>query len=231
MSSAMGNKGEPPEMSEARLLAPWYVAGTLDDEEAREIEALAKDDPEFALLLQEAQAELEGAASVNDALGSPPKAIWERLERTIEQESRTRSEARWPSMVQSARDSISSFIAGFTKPQWQLAAAAAIALCVVQAGAIVYLAKSEGTAKFTTASGPKTDTKAKAAAFIVSFSDKAPISEISSVLDEAGVVIVDGPNSDMVYRLSLRDANVGNKEEAFKKLRSSSVVKLVLPQK
>jgi anti-sigma-K factor RskA len=231
MSSAMGNKGEPPEMSEAHLLAPWYIAGKLDEDEARQIEELAKEDPEFALLLKEASREAEASVSLNEALEGPPRAVWERLERTIEDESRARSQARWSGFLLSAKNSVSGFTAGFTKPQWQLAAAAALAICIVQAGTIIYLTQGGGTAKYTTASGPKTEARTKSSAFIVSFSDKATIGEISALLDDAGAIIVEGPNSDMIYRLALRSDNVAGKDEAFKKLRSSAVVKLVLPEK
>src|SRR5260370_2839385 len=113
MSSDRVNKGEPPEMSEAHLLAPWYIAGKLDEDEARQIEELAKEDPEFALLLKEASREAEASVSLNEALENLPRSVWERLERTIEDESRARSQAPSSGFMRSAKTSDSRFTAGF----------------------------------------------------------------------------------------------------------------------
>jgi hypothetical protein len=154
------------------------------------------------------------------------------LERSLEQEKRERSRARPGNFIEATKSSIFGFLAGFTKPQWQAVGAAAIAVCIIQAGAIAYLAYGDRTpAKYVTASGPKTELRAKSSAFIVSFSPNATIAEISSVLDGAGVIIVDGPNADMLYHLGLRNDKIEAKEHAYKKLRSSAVVKLILPGK
>ncbi len=231
MPSAMESKGEPPEMSEARLLAPWYVTGKLDEAEARELEELAKEDPEIALLIEEAKREAGAATAVNEALGQPPHAVWERIECSIEQESSERSGARRASFFGGIRNSVSGFFAGLGAPQWQAVAAAAVTVCIIQAGAIAYLSQGGGEpAKYGTASGPQKAAGAKPA-FIVSFSQAATAGEIGTLLDGAGLNIVDGPNGDMVYHLSLRDDNLEAREAAYKKLRSSAAVKLVLPEK
>jgi hypothetical protein len=231
MPSATGNKGEPAGMSEAHLLAPWHVTGRLDEAEARELTELASEDLEFAVLLEEARREAEATISVNEALGTPPQAVWERLERSIAQERRPLSPAWLTGALGTAKTSVSSFLAGFSKPQWQALAAAAVAICVVQAGALVYLSSGDHQpAKYVTASGAKTGAQAKHPAFLVSFSPNATIGEINAVLEDAGAIIVDGPNSDMVYHLSLRDDNVSAKDQTYAKLRSSSVVKLILPE-
>ncbi len=231
MPLAMGNKGEPPEMSEAHLLAPWHVTGKLDEAEMHELDDLAKDAPEFALLLEEAGREAEATIAVNDALGVPSLAVWERLERSIDQQKQTRPRARLSTLIEGMKDPISSALAGFTRPQWQLAALAAVAICVVQTGAIVYLTRGgNDAAKYVTASGPQTGVSVKPAAFIVSFAQNATIGEVNALLDDAGAMIVEGPNSDMLYHLGLRDDTIA-KEEAFKKLQSSAIIKLVLPEK
>ncbi len=231
MPSATENKGGPPDMSEAHLLAPWYAAGNLGEAESRELEELAKEDPEFALLIEEAKREAEAATAVNEALGKPSPAVWERIERSIENEKRVQASVRRAGFIEGVKTSLSGFFAGLSAPQWQGVAAAAVAVCIIQAGAIAYLANSGGEpAKYGTASGPKKVAAIKPA-FIVSFSQTATMGEVNALLDGAGLTIADGPNADMVYHLSLRDDNVESKEGAYKKLRSSAVVKLVLPEK
>jgi hypothetical protein len=215
-------------MDEAHLLVPWYVAGKLEDAEARELEKLAKDDPEFAKLIAEASQEAQATVSVNEAAGRPSAAVWERIGKSVEQEKKARS-SFWPAKeIHSLRDSISSFFAGLTMPQWQAAAAVAVALCVIQAGAIVYLSGS-GTApaKFHAASGPQT---ARHPVFIVSFADDASIGDIGKTLSEAGAVIVDGPNADMLYHLGLRESTAQAKDQAYARLKSSGIVKQILPE-
>jgi hypothetical protein len=230
MPSAMGNKGEPREMSEAHLLAPWYAAGTLDEAEARELEELAKEDPEFAVLLGDAKREAEATVAVNEALGSPPREIWERIERSVEQSRRTQSSARISGSIEAVRNSFSRFLAGLTMPQWQAVAAIAVAICVIQVGAIAYLVHEKGPARYQAASGPRSLGAVKPSAFIVSFSPDAIIDEINRVLDDAGASIADGPNADGLYHIRLRDAKL-TKDQVYKKLQASSVIKLVLPEK
>ena len=230
MSSATGNKGGPQDMSEEELLAPWYVTGKLEEAEARELEALAKEDPEFLALLAEAGREQQATAAVNEGLGKPSPAVWERLERSIEHESREEAGAQRASFFEGIKTKVSGFFSGLTMPQWQAIAAAAVAICVVQAGAIAYYAQERQPARYGTASGPASSTAAKRA-FIVSFSQAATMADINALLDDAGASIVDGPSADALYHLAMRDDTVEAKDIAYKKLRASSAVKMVLPEK
>jgi hypothetical protein len=232
MPSATENNGKSPGMDETHLLVPWYAAGTLDEAEARELEKLAREDQEFAKLIAEAKLEFEASVSVNEALGEPPAAVWRRIETSIGEEKRSRRSLGLAEMVRSAGTSISSFLASLTVPQWQAVAAIAVALCMIQAGALIYLAGGgEISSKYQTASGPQAQGNAKRSAFIVSFSENASIGDISAALDEAGAVIVEGPNADMLYHIGLRDGKLEAKDQAYSKLRSSGVVKLILPEK
>ena len=229
MPSAMDNDRD---MDEAQLLVPWYVAGKLEEAEVRLVEELAYRDKEFAKLIEEAKREAQAIASLNEDLGSPPSTLWTRIEKSAGQESRVQSRPRLAKRAAGLKDGISSFFAGASVPQWQALAAAAVAICVVEAGAIAYLAGAgNAPAKFHIASGPKAETSPRHSAFIVSFWDTATIAEINKALDDAGVAFADGPNADMLYRLALRNDSVGAKDQAYTKLRASSPVKLILPEK
>jgi hypothetical protein len=231
MPSATENNGKPAGR-EARLLVPWYAAGTLEEAEAREVEKLAKEDEEFAKLIAEAKLEFEAAVSVNEALGGPSPAVWTRIEASIGQERRARRSLGLAEIARSLSASISGYLASLTVPQWQAVAAVAVALCVVQAGAVIYLAGSgNAPAKYQSASGPRAPGTAKQSAFIVSFSEGASIGDVSKALDEAGAVIIEGPNADMLYHIGLREDKVEAKDQAYAKLRSSGLVKLILLEK
>ncbi len=218
-------------MSEEELLAPWHVTGKLTEAEARELEALAKEDPEFAALLAEAGREQQGAAAVNEELGKPSPAVWARLECSIEQESREEARARRAGLFEGVKTTAFGFFSGLTIQQWQAIAAAVVAICVIQAGAIAYLAQDgRQPAKYGTASGPASSAAAKRA-FIVSFSQTATMAEINALLDGAGASIVEGPNAEGLYHLAVLKDTVEAKENARKKLRASPAVKLLLPEK
>ncbi len=232
MPSTSDNNGKFPGMDDAHLLVPWFATGKLDDAAAREIEALAKEDQEFAKLIGEARQEYEADVSVNEALGGPSPDVWARLEQSVERDKQAQSRLRTIQRAHSIRTAVSGFFSGLTLPQWQAVAAAAVALCVIQAGALIYLSETDRTvSNFHTASGPGAESSAGHAAFIVSFSDNASIGDIGKVLDEAGAVIVGGPNADALYHLGLRNDNLKAKDLAFAKLQSSGVVKLILPAK
>src|SRR5512137_3009551 len=132
MPSAMGNKVEPGDMSEAHLTAPWYVTGKLDEAEARELEELAKDDTELALIIKEAKREAQADIALNESLGKPPQGVWERIERSVESEKRAAAASRRAGFIAGIKSSVSGFFAGFSAPQWQAVAAAAVAVCVIQ---------------------------------------------------------------------------------------------------
>ncbi len=163
-------------------------------------------------------------------MGELPRSVWERLEQSVEEERRKQSRDRRAGFIESFKTSVSGFFAGLTMQQWQVAAAMAIAVCFIQAGAIAYLAQDSGAAKYGTASGPKSATPVKPA-FIVSFSPDATVSEINALLDAAGASIVEGPNADGLYHLAIRAEPAKGRDLALRTLRASAAVKLVLPEK
>ncbi len=228
MPSATDNNGET---EEAQMLAPWYVAGKLEDAETRFVEELAYRDKEFAKLIQEAKQEAEAIASLNEAAGEPSSALWARIEKSVEQDRKQPVRQWLAQRTGGLVDAVSGFFAGLSTPQWQAVAAVAIAICVVEAGTIGYLAGGGAPQKFHVASGPKAEVSPKRSAFIVSFRDTATIAEISKALDEAGTTVVEGPNADMVYRLGLRSDSVEAKDRAYAKLQASGLAKLILPEK
>jgi hypothetical protein len=226
----MENKRTP---TEAELNAPWYVSGQLEAEEARELEELAREDPELARLLKEMGEEAEAAVALNEALPNPSPQVWRRLEASLEQQTKSQASTVPDKLRETLRSSaaaLAGFMGSFSGPRWQMVGAALIALCVVQAATIAYLLRSGGGGgKYTVASGPKVGVS-KPAAFLVKFSDSATTAEIAGTLDDAGVTIVEGPISGGLFRVGLKDAKIISRDAASQKLKSSDAVAMVLPQ-
>ena len=59
----------------------------------------------------------------------------------------------------------------------------------------------------------------------------ATVSAINSLLDAAGASIVEGPNTDGLYHLTIRNENPEGRDLAYRTLRASAAIKLVLPEK
>ncbi len=196
MSSAKRSNGAPRDISEAELLAPWYVSGRLNEVDSRLVEKLAESDPEFARLIEEAQRERKATVAVNEALDKPPQALWERLECSVEQDIQEQSIRRRKTLFARLKASLSELFDAFSTHQWQAVAAVALSICVAQAVAIGYLAYNTGEpAKYGAASGPKAGAVVKSA-FIVSFAQTATMADVNKVLEDAGARIVDGPGGD-----------------------------------
>jgi hypothetical protein len=231
MPSATENKGEYPGMDDARLLLPWYAAGTLGKEDELRLDELAREDAEFAGEAAAAGREAGEAFALNEALGEPPASVWARIEASVAGEKRASGLAALRARLISASGRFSSFLAGLTVPQWQAVAAIAVTLCLVQAGAIVYLAGGGAPAgPHRTASGKETPAIGLKSRFIVSFADETSIADIGMALEEAGAVIVAGPDSAMRYHIGLRAGGADSQASAYRKLRSAGFVKMILPE-
>ena len=62
----------------------WY-------ENSNGLEERAKEDEEFARLINEVKREQKAAAALNEAMGELPQSVWQRLEQSVEEERREQS--------------------------------------------------------------------------------------------------------------------------------------------
>lgn len=183
------------------LLLPWYVNGTLNSEEQKEVEAYlarsshARDEVE---LLRALRQQVKDEAIEN----SPGELGLQRLKREIKQE-------------QAAGDRMAGrtlTVASFWRP---LAVAACLAV-VIQAGIMIGL-PGGGDGEVEVAGGQV----AMAPAVIqVTFAPEATEQEIREVLQSAGASIADGPTALGVYGLRLQGEGEPAIEEALANLRA-----------
>lgn len=187
------------------LLLPWYVNGTLEGEERRQVEAYlersshARDEVELLRALRQ-QVKVEKIES------SPGELGLQRLKRQMKQEAEQRPQDRMAGRT----ITVASF--------WRPLAVAACLVVMVQAGIMV------GLGGFgTTDSGVTTASGGSPAVLQVTFAPEATEQQIRDVLQQAGASIADGPTALGVYNLRLVDADT-SVEEALATLRASGDV-------
>ena len=186
------------------LLLPWYVNGTLEGEERRQVEAYlersshARDEVELLRALRR-QVKDEAVES------SPGELGLQRLKRQMKQEA-----AQPQDRMAGRTITVASF--------WRPLAVAACLVVMVQAGIMV------GLGGFgTTDGGVTTASGGSPAVLQVTFAPEATEQQIRDVLQQAGASIADGPTALGVYNLRLVDAD-RSVEEALATLRASGDV-------
>jgi hypothetical protein len=194
-------------------LLPWHAAGTLDANEAAEVERALACDPELARRFALVRDELTETILLNESLGAPSARAMETLFRAIDQDRRVvRRAASTPSLA--AR------IAEFFSPRamaWTAAAAAVIV--VLQAGVITHMALQQRdggseTPSFETASAPVTRGLSIGSYALVRFAPQASMADVNKFLDDRGAAIVDGPKPGGLYRVRIAQGSLSRPELA-----------------
>src|ERR1700757_2326056 len=118
------NRLSPGDLEE---LLPWHAAGTLDSDEAAEVERALAADPELARRFALVREELTETILLNESLGAPSARAMETLFRAIDQDRKVvRRVASSPSL--------GVRIARFFSPRMMAwTAAAAVVIVVLQA--------------------------------------------------------------------------------------------------
>jgi hypothetical protein len=198
-------------------LLPWHAAGTLDANEAAEVERALAADPELARRFALVREELTETILLNESLGSPSARAMETLFRAIDQD---RKEDRKVVRRAANAPSLGARIAEFFSPRamaWT--AAAAVVVVMLQAGVIARMAlqepdgaKSYETASFETASAPVTRGLSIGSYALVRFAPQASIADVNKFLDGRNAAIVDGPKPGGIYRVRVAEGSVSRAE-------------------
>ena len=197
-------------------LLPWHAAGTLDANEAAEVERALACDPELARRFALVREELTETILLNESLGAPSARAMETLFRAIDQDRRVVRRAAFT-------PSLGARIAEFFSPRalaWSAAAAAVIV--VLQAGVITQMALQEHegaatsneTASFETASAPVTRGLQIGSYALVRFAPQASMADVNKFLDDRGAAIVDGPKPGGLYRVRVAEGSLSRPELA-----------------
>jgi hypothetical protein len=183
------------EKDEISLLLPWYAAGTLSASETRRVAAALARDPELALRLEFVRDEAAETLLANESIAAPSRHVADKLFAGIDAELAKDPRAYAPKF------SLSGWFAEkleATRPRTLAFAGAAAALVIaVQAGFIVSnIGQPGGGATYTTATTGDPITAA-GPQLLVNFQPGATVSDIESLLRQAGGSIVNGPEAGM----------------------------------
>jgi len=222
-------------------LLPWHAAGTLDSDEAAEVERALAADPELARRFALVREELTETILLNESLGAPSARAMETLFRAIDQDRKVARRVASPPL--------GTRIAQFFSPRmlaWTASAAAVIVL--MQAGVITRLVLQEhqGAAPpvqavatatdmptYETASAPIVTRGLEVDSYaLVRFAPQASIADISTFLDAHDAAIVDGPKAGGVYRVRVAHGALSRQQlaRAVKELEADkSIVSFAAP--
>ena len=189
-----------PARREIEELLPWYAAGTLAPAEARRVEAALARDPELARRYELVREELAHTISLNEELGAPSPALFERLFQRIEAEApRAPRRLSWNARLHAW---LAEQRALRSPRALAWAGAAALAVIVVQAGFLVHLARDGRGAGFELASGAPG--RADAGPVVhVAFADGATAAQIAALLATRNATIIEGPRAGGIFRVRL----------------------------
>jgi anti-sigma-K factor RskA len=190
------------------LLLPWYINGTLEAEERRQVEAYLErnsDARDEVALLRELRQQVKDEKIEH----SPGELGLQRLKREIKQAG---AQPDGADRMTGRTVTVASF--------WRPLAVAACLAVVVQAGVMVGLGGWPGS-DVEIASGTAGLT---APVLQVTFEPGATEQEIRDVLQSAGASIADGPTALGVYNLRLVDAGTTTVDEALATLRARADV-------
>jgi anti-sigma-K factor RskA len=190
------------------LLLPWYINGTLEAEERRQVEAYLErnsDARDEVALLRELRQQVKDEKIEH----SPGELGLQRLKREIKQAG---AQPDGADRMTGRTVTVASF--------WRPLAVAACLAVVVQAGVMVGLGGWPGS-DVEIASGTAGLTPP---VLQVTFEPGATEQEIRDVLQSAGASIADGPTALGVYNLRLVDAGTTTVDEALATLRARADV-------
>lgn len=206
-------------------LLPWRVTGKLDPSETARLDAALRTDARLRALLALAEEDREATVEVNESLGAPSPAAWDRIAAVVAAEPRPRP----------LRARLADFVGLGVEPKrgrlaWTGAAAALV--IALQAGALVAPAPKDVVKRNAPAYGTASASAAAVAGaqFVIAFAPDARLDDLSKFLSQRHATIVEGPRSGM-YKVRFGDKRLGKAETdaLLEALRGEPLVKMALP--
>lgn len=180
-------------------LLPFYLSGKISSEDRVAVDEWLRDDPDAAFILEKIEAERQATIGVNETFSAPHGG----LARLMKDVAQTKQETV---LLKSGASFFGSFKKKIFAPLTSAPAGLAWGLCgllmliTISQSTMLYRGAGtvDGPAGINLARGEKYDFSSRA---IVSFADSAEISKVTSLLDSAGAVILDGPTASGHYTI------------------------------
>ena len=217
---------------EIKLLIPWYLNGTLNDEENKIVEEYLGNNPsskEEIGIYNLIKSSVNKADKILEQESSPQFAMMEEaIMQRIDSAAKTETVfSREPK--ETLTDKISAFFQSFTLPAMNPVPIAALLLIqfALIAGLIAKLYFEEPN-QYTILSGEET-VETQGIKIMVVFENSATEKEIRDILLDINAKIVDGPKANGIYILSVgNEENTIKAESIIKELKSKKeIIKLV----
>ncbi len=208
------------DLSEFEALLPWYVAGTLEPEAMRRMDAALEASPELQRLLDLTLEEQHQSIRLNEDLGAPSSSALPDLMARIAAEPQP--SAFRPGLTRRIGAWLGGLTASFSPAALGVSAAAAALVICVQAALIaglVYKSAPEG-AVYQTASHGGSKAVSPGPHALIAFQPRRTASEMAEFLSGEDLRIIDGPRPGGFYLV--RFAGKTGIEAAKRKIKALS---------
>jgi len=223
-------KHRAAEREEIEALLPWHAAGTLSRRDAQKVEHALADDATLATQYATVQQDLVETIGLNESLGAPSARAMQKLMADIEADTVT---ARRAQKSFNFGAWLSDKMSSFSPRTLAWSATAAVLAVVLQAGLLAGMFVNERQGGlFSTASVQSEQVISDGTYAVIRFAPQATFGEITKLLENYKITLVDGPKGDGLYEVRLAVTSLPKEEVAkvLKRLQDENNVRLVLPK-
>jgi hypothetical protein len=228
MSESKMTDAQDPVPSDAELSLPWYATGKLPPAAAEEMRQSLAGQPELERHLRLTQDERAETVRLNEGLGAPSRAAYDRLFARIDA-----APVRQPMLRRlfgQVLDPLAERLAQISPRGLAFAASAAgVAICL-QAGLVAsLLVAPHSDSHYTPASQRETATTGTY--LLIGFVPEATTASVTTFLESFNAVIADGPKPGGFYRVRIADKVLSASDEntIIANMRAqSAIVRIVL---
>lgn len=213
-------------------LLPWFATGRLPAAEVERVRRALAGDAELRRRLELVEEEQAETVRLNAAIAEPSGGARDDLFTRIAVAERRAPRAAAVPARRSLAERLAGLVASLSPRALASAAAAMLAVVVLQAGVIGRLMVAEGPQTYTTASGPAGAAAAGTYA-LVGFAPGATMAEVTAFLAARSAAIVDGPKPGGLYRVRIADEALppAERDARLAALRGETgLVRLALPE-
>ncbi len=177
-------------------LLPFYLSGKIEEDDKRAVMEWLERDPDAAFILEKVEAERQASIEVNEAVKAPHDGLARLMKDVAATRQNVPLSVKGGSLLASLKDRILSPLqAAPSELAWGLCGL--LMLVTIGQSTLLYNGNAGTTPPgFELASGEKHTILASG---IVKFSETVQMEAVTELLDEAGVIIIDGPTASGQY--------------------------------
>lgn len=221
-------KNQVSEREEIEALLPWHAAGTLSRREAQMVEQALAADADLRTQFETIREDLSETIVANESLGAPSARAMQKLMADIEADAST---ARRVKSTFNLGEWLSDKLSTFSPRTLAWSASAAALAIVLQAGLLagMFVNERQGGATFDTASvSVKSEIVKPGADALISFAPNATAAEITKLMQNYKMAIVEGPTGEMyTVRVAVTGIPKDEMAKVIKQLQDEKVVRFV----